>query len=120
MSKPSFAQLKGKRTGTPHVLSNSEQLAIRPSENAAGPSYDGLDLSALEIRQTADAGRSLFAKRPYKAGETLIKVAPYVRLLDKIHIPVLCSNCMQDVHGQEKLLRCSNCKAAYYCSSVFT
>lgn len=76
----------------------------------------GLDDGLLEIRDTPDAGRGLFAKKKITPGTVLMSRKPYLALLDKAHLPVICSNCMRD-RGRE-LLRCAGCAAVWYCSKV--
>jgi hypothetical protein len=86
---------------TPSVLSNSIYK---------------LDNELLEIRETPDAGRGLFAKKRISPGTVILHRTPHVALLDKEHLAVLCSNCMRDTG--KPLKRCSGCAAVWYCSTV--
>lgn len=70
----------------------------------------------LDIRETPNAGRGLFAKKKISAGTVVLSLKPHLALLDKEHLPVLCSNCMRD-RGRT-LMRCSGCAAVWYCSTV--
>lgn len=75
-----------------------------------------LNTDLLEIRETVNAGRGLFAKKRISAGTVLIQRTPHVAILDKEHLSILCSNCMRD-RGRP-LKRCSGCAAVWYCSVV--
>lgn len=87
--------------GTSHVLSSSIYK---------------LDDNLLEIRETPNAGRGLFAKKRISPGTVILHRTPHVALLDKEHLSVLCSNCMRD--KGRPLKRCSGCAAVWYCSTV--
>lgn len=77
-----------------------------------------LDQTTLEMRTVPGRGRGLFAKKAIPAGTPLMKIAPHVAILDKQHLPILCSHCKLDKQTGEALRRCSACKAVHYCSEV--
>lgn len=101
----------------------TQMMNLRPSstQSANSPqtatnSVYHLHNDLLEIRETPNAGRGLFAKKKISAGTVLLSLKPHLALLDKDHLPVLCSNCMRD-RGRT-LMRCSGCAAVWYCSTV--
>ncbi|TIB75931.1 STT3 subunit of Oligosaccharyl transferase [Wallemia mellicola] len=79
----------------------------------------------VEIRQTKDKGRGLFARRDLKPGHTVLSTIPTVIALDKQHISQFCSYTAQSEYGglfaselgtMKKLARCSLCKTIFYAS----
>lgn len=95
-------------------LMNSKSEAS--TANTLPTSIYKLNEQLLEIRETPNAGRGLFAKKRISPGTVLLQRTPHVALLDKEHLSVLCSNCMRD-RGRP-LKRCSGCAAVWYCSTV--
>lgn len=123
----SFADLKQKRMGgqgaaqpaKAHAAESAAEVRSSATQTGREAHYDGLDGALLEIRDTKNAGRTLYAKRSFEAGSILMRVKPHLAILDKAHMSILCSHCMLDKpEMQEPLKRCSACKVTYYCSTV--
>lgn len=138
----SFAELKAQReskegasaqspsaskSASSVAASNSMQLGtleaslVNSTSDPSSPSVLSnstykLDDDLLEIRETPNAGRGLFAKKRISPGTVILHRTPHVSLLDKEHLAVLCSNCMRD--RGKPLKRCSGCAAVWYCSTV--
>ena len=116
-----FLALKQKRNGSlGSETETSRSSLVAASSSTASTSrtlYPELNDTLFEIRETKDAGRSLFARKAFKAGSILLQVDPHVAILDKAHLPILCSKCMLD-QPEVTLRRCSSCKVVYYCSEV--
>lgn len=114
-----FLALKQKRNGASQATSESRDASAQrlPVASSSQAVYSDLDERLFEICETPDAGRSLFAKKAVKAGTVLLQVDPHVAILDKAHLPLLCSGCMLD-KPEITLKRCSICKAVFYCSEV--
>lgn len=109
-----FLELKQRRNGTNTAASSIAQAVTTP---VFAPAYAELDRDPFDIRVTSGAGRSLFAKKPFRAGSVLLEVETHISILDKAHLPILCSRCMLDKPA-DNLKRCSLCKCVYYCSEV--
>ena len=125
MSHNSFKVLKEKRSASAisyesaekplHVQSSSPSIAIA----RCSPKYPNLDIDLLEIREDSHRGRGMFAKKRLEPGSIFIQMQPHLAMLDKRHLPLLCSHCMLDnKQTQPTLRRCSACKAIFYCSQV--
>ena len=116
-----FLALKQKRNGSLGSETETSRSSLVAASSSTGMTsrtlYPELDDALFEIRDTKDAGRSLFARKTFKAGAILLQVDPHVAILDKAHLPILCSKCMLD-QPEVTLRRCSSCKVVYYCSEV--
>ena len=116
MPPASFRELLNKHTISQSTV--SESLVARMAENAPNI-YEELDARSLDIQEAPCRGRGLFAKRVIEPGSVILKVNPHLAVLDKQHLPLLCSHCMLEKEDtQEPLRRCAQCKAVWYCSQV--
>lgn len=138
----SFSDLAAKREArlkTQQKRQEAENVDARPTElstevpTEASTSSHRLEEEDLikvlnvdvEIRQTKDKGRGLFARRDLKPGHTVLSTIPTVIALDKQHISQFCSYTAQSEYGglfaselgtMKKLARCSLCKTIFYAS----
>lgn len=99
-----------------------------------------LDDAYLQVRITPNAGRALYAKRRYKAGQStsegrvdgpgaVIYTSPFcppATALSTQHLTTHCSSCFLSAEdaavlrkrNEESMKRCGACKIVHYCSSV--
>ena len=125
-AQATFADLKRRRDGPSQTSvynapssSNNAQTLHHESTAAEISLYPDIPADLVELRSTPHAGRSLFARKAIHPGSVLMKLQPHATLLDKASLPVLCSNCRRYATPGQKLLRCSECQATYFCSEAF-
>eukprot|EP00965_Chrysotila_dentata_P246139 6206979-Pleurochrysis_carterae.AAC.4 len=70
---------------------------------------------ALAVRETADRGRGVFAKRELPAGELLIRAFPAVAVLNDECISTNCCICFCLLQGAELPVPCSRCNSYLIC-----
>ncbi|XP_063092837.1 histone-lysine N-methyltransferase SMYD3 isoform X4 [Cavia porcellus] len=68
----------------------------------------------VEKFTTADRGNGLRAVAPLRPGELLFRSDPLAYTVSKGSRGVVCDHCLL---GKEKLMRCSQCRVAKYCSA---
>ncbi|XP_059761303.1 histone-lysine N-methyltransferase SMYD3 isoform X1 [Balaenoptera ricei] len=73
-----------------------------------------MEPSKVEKFSTADRGNGLRALAPLRPGELLFRSDPLAYTVCKGSRGVVCDRCLL---GKEKLMRCSQCRVAKYCSA---
>ncbi|XP_065731602.1 histone-lysine N-methyltransferase SMYD3 isoform X2 [Phocoena phocoena] len=73
-----------------------------------------MEASKVEKFSTADRGNGLRALAPLRPGELLFRSDPLAYTVCKGSRGVVCDRCLL---GKEKLMRCSQCRVAKYCSA---
>ncbi|KAK7683554.1 hypothetical protein QCA50_013389 [Cerrena zonata] len=104
---------------TSHIVPRS-----RSADRSQGPTSHSISLlgmyqnipDTLEVRQSEETGRGLYAKTQYNVGSVLLSVRPQVSVLSGSHLEHYCSFCASAAppHG---LKRCTKCRKVWYCNA---
>eukprot|EP00735_Rhodelphis_limneticus_P006296 TRINITY_DN18684_c0_g1::TRINITY_DN18684_c0_g1_i1::g.20412::m.20412 TRINITY_DN18684_c0_g1::TRINITY_DN18684_c0_g1_i1::g.20412 ORF type:complete len:594 (+),score=177.31,sp/Q7XJS0/ASHR1_ARATH/25.99/7e-43,SET/PF00856.23/0.083,SET/PF00856.23/8.9e-09,TPR_12/PF13424.1/26,TPR_12/PF13424.1/0.00059,zf-MYND/PF01753.13/0.002,zf-MYND/PF01753.13/1.2e+04,TPR_10/PF13374.1/5.5e+03,TPR_10/PF13374.1/1.6e+02,TPR_10/PF13374.1/2 TRINITY_DN18684_c0_g1_i1:61-1842(+) len=74
----------------------------------------------LELRYLNDKkGFGVFAGRDFKAGEEVLRTAPYAFQLFSAYGAERCHHCFQTAEEMKPLKRCTRCKSAYFHEACF-
>ncbi|KAM5533874.1 hypothetical protein V8D89_012414 [Ganoderma adspersum] len=72
---------------------------------------------SLEIRESNNHGRGIYAKAAQVAGSIIFSITPHVSALSTGNLSHYCSACSGPVSPTAGLKRCPKCKIVHYCNS---